>query len=85
LFAVGGTAAAQKFQRDICFRERFRTRAPADVATLVRAGIRKRSRFQKFEDLELKAAIPSKAVATDTFSTRRHYGENDPYRRFGRF
>jgi hypothetical protein len=70
---------------DSRYRERFRMPARTRVATSAGAGVRKRSRFQKFEDLELKAAIPSKAVATDTFSTRRHYGENDPYRRFGRF
>ncbi len=35
-------------------------------------------RIPKFENLELKAATRSKAVATDLFSMRLLYGENDP-------
>ena len=68
-----------------CFRRSISRRSEGCLQTLLEeptdellpVGTRS-GQFPKFENLELKAAKSSKAVAADTFSMRRLYGEIDP-------
>jgi len=50
----------------VCCRERFRMPARTRAATRTGAGVRKRSRQQTFEKIELMAAVPSIADVHDS-------------------